>query len=186
MPLYRVLAVLFALDIALLAVAAAVGITLDGREAMLLHFKLGLLGSAFTCFLHVLVLFYLIGTGKDIRDAVEDFEDLRARFVPWTRAQKRRAFPPACFAIVLLIVATLMGGEVHSRVLVLARDGGATLPFRGVSAWWVHGFLVICAVLASLFAFYAELLTVRENRRGIDEINRELDARARQRAGIRS
>jgi len=175
MPLYRVLAVFILLDLALMALTATLGITLDGREAMITHFNMGLLTSSFTCFLHVLVLFYLIGTGKDVRDAAEDYADLRERFFPWTRAQKRRVFPPACFAIVLMVVATLMGGEVHSRVLTV--DQGNTLPFRGVTAWWIHLLFVILAVASSLWAFWAEYTTVKENKRGIDELNGELASR---------
>lgn len=176
MPLYRVLTVLIVIDGLLLALTATLGITLDGREAMLNHFSMGLFTSSFTCFIHVLCLFYLIGTGKDVRDAVEDHDDLRSRFVPWTREQKRRLFPPACFALVLIIVATLMGAEVHSRVLGV--DGGDTLPFRGVTAWWVHLLCVVLALAASAWAFWAEIVTVKENRRGIDELNRELESRA--------
>ncbi len=175
MPLYRVLTVLIILDGLLLAFTATLGIALDGRETMMRHFTFALLTSSFTCFIHVLCLFYLIGTGKDVRDAVEEHEDLRAKFVPWTRSQKRRLFPPACFAVTLIIVATLMGGEVHSRVLSV--DSGKTLPFREVTGWWVHLLFVILALGVSAWAFWAEIVTVKENRRGIEELNRELAAR---------
>lgn len=175
MPFYRALLVLIFLDLLLLGFTATLGITLDGREALLRHFSMGLLSSSFTCFIHVLCLFYLIGTGKDVRNAIEDHEDLRARFLPWTRVQKRRVFPPACFAIALIIVATLMGGEVHSRILAV--DGGQTLPLRGVTAWWIHLLLVILALATSGWAFWAEVTTLKENRRGIEELNRELESR---------
>ena len=83
MPLYRALLVLIIIDAALLAWTAAVGATLgeaaSPREAMLDHFKLGLLSSSLTCFIHVLCLFYLIGTGKDVRVAVEEHEEESTR-----------------------------------------------------------------------------------------------------------
>jgi len=171
-PLYVVLIALIAVDTVLVGLTASLGVALDGREAMMRHFVMGLATAMFTCFIHVLVLFYLIGTGKDIRDAVADDPELNERYLPWTRAQKRRAFPPACLAIALVIVATLMGGEVHSRVI--AFDGGVTLPFRTLPAWWIHLACVIAALAANGYAFYAEVLAVKENRRGIDEINRRL------------
>lgn len=174
MPLYFVIIFLVALDGLILAATAAVGFTLDGKPAMDLHFKLGLLSSFLTCFIHVLVLFYFIGTGKDIRDAVDDHPQLAARFVPWTRAQKRRVFPPACFSLAFIILATLLGGEVHSRIL--AAGGGTELPFRGVTAWWIHLVLVIAALLSSGFAFYIEIAAARDNRRAIEELNRSLTA----------
>jgi len=174
MPLYFIIIILVALDGLILAATAAVGMTLDGKPAMDLHFKLGLLASFFTCFIHVLVLFYFIGTGKDIRDAVEDHPELAARFVPWTRAQKRRVFPPACFSLTFIILATLLGGEVHSRIL--AAGGGTALPFRGVTAWWIHLVAVVAALISSAFAFYTEIAAVRDNRRAIEELNEALTA----------
>jgi TRAP-type C4-dicarboxylate transport system permease small subunit len=178
MPLHVVLTVLMAIDVVFIAATAVMGLGLTDQASMMQHYVAGMLTSMLTCFIHVLVLFYLIGTGKDIREAVEEDPDLKERYWPWTRRQKRRAFPPACFAIVLMIVATLMGGEVHSRLLVV--DGGATLPFRGITAWWVHGALVVAAVLVSAWAFVVELAVARENRKGILEINAELERRERE------
>ena len=173
MPLYVVLIVLIALDAVVLCLTAALGVTLDGREAVLLHFNMGLLAAMLTCFIHILVLFYFIGTGKDIREAIESDPELKKRYLPWTREQKRHVFPPACLALSLMIIATLMGGEIHSRLI--AYDAGVTLPFRQLSAWWVHLFFVAAALLASGFAFYAEVVAVKENRRGIEDINSTLD-----------
>ena len=173
MPLYVVLILLIALDVVVLCLTAALGVTLDGRESVLLHFNMGLLSAVLTCFIHILVLFYFIGTGKDIRDAIESDPELKRRYLPWTREQKRRVFPPSCLALSLMIIATLMGGEIHSRLI--AYDAGVTLPFRQLPVWWVHLFFVIAALLASGYAFYAEVVAVKENRRGIEDINSTLD-----------
>lgn len=172
MPLYVVLLILISIDAALLAMTATIGITLEGQASLLLHFKAGLVSSMFTCFIHVLVLFYLIGTGKDVRDAVEDSPDLSARYVPWTREQKRKVFPPACFSTALMIIATLMGGEIHSRVLAAGR--GVTFPIRQLPGWWVHVVLVAAALIVTAHAFVMEVKTVKENRRGIEELNAAL------------
>jgi len=182
MPLYRVLQAFIVLDLGLFALTATLGAGLDGRDEMMRHFLLGLLTSSFTCFIHVLVLFYLIGTGKDIRDAVEDYDDLRERYVPRTRALKRSVFPAACLAIVSMIVATLLGGEVHSRILAAqgrraVEEPDAPLPFRAVTAWWVHLLLVGIALASSAWAFLVEVRAAKANRRGIEELNRELEAR---------
>ena len=139
------------------------------------HYLLGLLVSTLTCFIHCLVLFDLIGTGGDVREAVEEHPDLSAEYGAWVRRQKARAFPAACFAIVFMVVAVLMGGEVHSRLI--AASGGADLPLRGVPFWWVHLLFVVAAVLSSAFAFRVELEVVKENRRGILSLNEELERR---------
>ena len=173
--MYPVLLTLILLDALLIAVEVTLGITLTGPRDVNRHYLLGLLVSMFTCFIHCLVLFYLIGTGKDIRDAVEDHSDLAEEYFPWTNYQKRRAFPPACFALALMVFAALMGGEVHSRLLGAMVDD--VLPLRGVSAWWVHLVAVVAAVLTSAYAFVVELAVVRDNRAAIGRINAELARR---------
>jgi H+/gluconate symporter-like permease len=180
-PLYAVLLVFIALDGAFIAFTATMGLTLGDSASIYRHYLAGMLTAMLTCFIHVLVLFYLIGTGKDIRDAVEDEPDLKERYVPWTRAQKRCVFPPACFAIALIVVAALMGGEIHSRIL--AAGGGETFPIRSLTGWWVHLLFVVLAVVTTGYAFTAEVRTVKENRRGILELNAELERRAQGRAG---
>ena len=176
MPLYAVLIVLIGIDAVLLAATAAIGITIVDPATMYRHYVMGMASSMLTCFIHVLVLFYLIGTGKDVRDAVDEHPDLKETYVPWTRLQKRRVFPPACFAIALMVVATLMGGEVHSRLL--AAEGGRSLPVRGVTAWWIHLLFVVLALLTSAVAFRAEVASTRESRRAIESLNAELARRA--------
>ena len=169
--------VLFSLviDCALIAFTSFLGITLsftEGTEGMTRHLLMGLFSAMLTCFIHVLVMFYLIGTGKDIRDAIEDHGELKERFVPLTRQLKSRAFPVATLGISLVIIAVLMGGEVHSRII---RPTGE-LPFRAVTAWWVHLVFVVAAVASNVGAFCVELRVVKENRASIDEINRVLRA----------
>jgi len=181
LPLHAVLRILIVLDIVLLAGTAALGMTLSDSASIYRHYVLGMAASMFTCFIHVLVLFYLIGTGKDIRDAVEGAPDLMETYVPLTRRLKRRVFPAACFAIALMVVATLMGGEVHSRLL--AADGGRTLPVRGVPAWWVHLVFVALALLVSAIAFQAEGAAARETRKAIETLNAELARREGEGAG---
>ena len=173
--MYPVLLTLIVLDVLLIAVEVAFGITLERPEDVNRHYLLGLLVSMYTCFIHCLVLFYLIGTGKDIRDAVEDHKDLAAEYFPWTNRQKRRAFPPACFALALMVFAALMGGEVHSRLLGGLSDG--QLPLRGIALWWIHLMAVVAAVALSGYAFVVELAVVRANRDAIDRINAELTLR---------
>jgi hypothetical protein len=175
LALHVVLRILIALDIALLAGTAALGIGVSDASSIYEHYVLGMAASMFTCFIHVLVLFYLIGTGKDIRDAVEDIPELAGTYVPLTRRLKKRVFPPACFAIALMVVATLMGGEVHSRLL--AADGGRTLPIRGIPVWWIHLVFVVLAFLGSALAFRAEVSAARETRKAIEALNAELARR---------
>ena len=157
----------------LIAVAVTFGLTLDGKEALVRHFLLGLFTVCFTCFIHVLVMFYLIGTGKDIRDAVEESPELGDRFIPLTRQLKRLVFPRATLALFLSVFGVLMGGEIHSRVISAPLIDGQ-YPIRALGGWWVHAALTGLAILANAWAFFGECRAARLNRRAIQEINAAL------------
>lgn len=166
------LAVFVLLDLAGLGYTAVEGLTLGDNASVRAHFLSGVLTTILIVFTHSLVLFYLIGTGMDIREAVSESEALRGRFVPLTRRLKREVFPAACTAAALSVVAALVGADVHSRLISAAGALDAELPLRGVSGWWLHLGAVVLAVCANLWAFHAELRAVAANRRAIGEINR--------------
>jgi len=180
-----VLATLVVLDLLALVATSALGVVLGDAASARLHLLAGVLTTIAFCFTHSLVLFYLIGSGKDIREAVEDQPDLFERYVPMTKRFKRRAFPWACAGGVLIIAVALSGAEVHSRLIsaavALLGDGAlaedAAIPLRQVSGWWVHLALLIVAAAVHFRAFAAEFGVVRDNRRAIGEINAELAAR---------
>jgi hypothetical protein len=173
---YAVLLTLIVIDLVFLGLTGGMGMVLSSAESARTHLLMGVLAAMLCCFTHVLVLFYLIGTGKDVREAVEEDPELAAKYVPWTRLLKRQVFPWATLATASIIVAALMGAEVHSRLILGELESGV-LPFRAVPGWWVHLAVVLAAVALNLIAFRAELKTVRQNRRGIEEINRLLAAR---------
>jgi amino acid transporter len=170
--MYRVLLTLIVVDTFFLAVVLILGATLQSPTDVNRHYLLGLFASMATCFIHCLVLFYLIGTGKEVREAAADVPGLSEHYVAWTRRQKARAFPAASFAIVLMVLAVLMGGEVHSRLL--GSSDGQSLPLRGIPLWWIHVLSVGAAIVSSAWAFVVELDVVRENRRGIQLLNEKL------------
>lgn len=174
--MYIALFALITASAALLVATFSLGLTLDGSDALYSHFSLGLASAITSCFVHVLAMFYLIGTGVDIREAVEDDAELSAKFVPLTRQFKRRVFPPATLAIGFLILAVLLGGEIHSRVISAGQAG--PLPIRELTGWWVHGVAEALALAVQAWAFIAEVRVVRENRVAIREINETLHERA--------
>ena len=160
----------------LLAVTFTLGLTLDGQDALYSHFLLGFSSVVTNCFVHVLAMFYLIGTGVDIREAVEEDAELTAKFVPLTRQFKRRLFPPATLSIAFVILAALLGGEVHSRIVDNYIGAGQSGPMaiRELTGWWVHGLVVLIALAVQAWAFVTEVRVVRENRAVILEINAAL------------
>jgi hypothetical protein len=174
----------------LVALAIWLGMGTGTRESLLHHFQVGLLTSIFTLFIHCLVMFYLIGSGKDVRRAVEEHPELRERFLGAARSLKRRCFPIATFAILGILLAAFAGAWVHSELLIqhgLANEGRAgspeaLLPVRAVRGWWIHLALLIPALGLSAVAFLAEAGAIRGNVEMIEALNQELAARMPQAA----
>ncbi len=168
----RILLTLIVFDAAALAYTLALGLGLDDAVSIRDHLLAGMLASLLIIFTHVLVIFYLIGTGMDIREAVEEDEELSKKFIPLTRRLKKQVFPWACFSILLIIVASLLGAEVHSRMIPgPGGEAGASMPLRQVGGWWVHLVLALLAMGMNAFAFFVEFRAVRRNRGAIEEIN---------------
>ena len=152
--------------------ALVLGLGLDDAVSIRDHLMAGMLASVLIIFTHVLIIFYLIGTGMDIREAVEEDEELSKKFIPLTRQLKKQVFPWACFSILLIIVAALLGAEVHSRLIPgPGGEAGAPMPLRQVGGWWVHLVFSLLALGMNAFAFIAEFRAVKRNRGVIEEIN---------------
>ena len=171
----QILLTLILFDAAALAYTLFLGLGLDDAVSIRDHLLAGMMASVLIIFTHVLIIFYLIGTGMDIREAVEEDEELSKKFIPLTRRLKKQVFPWACFSILLIIVASLLGAEVHSR-LIPGPGGGAevSMPLRQVGGWWVHLVFSLLALGMNAFAFVAEFRAVTRNRGAIEEINVEL------------
>ena len=166
----QTLLTLILFDAAALVYALALGLGLSDAVSVREHLLAGMLASVLIIFTHVLVIFYLIGTGMDIREAVEEDDSLAKKYVDFTRRLKKKVFPLACSAILLIIVASLLGAEVHSR-LIPAPGAEAVLPLRQVGGWWVHLAFSLLALCVNAAAFVAEFRAVRKNRGAIEEIN---------------
>lgn len=168
----RILLTLIFFDAIALVYSFILGLGLSDAVSVRDHLLGGMLAAVLIIFTHVLIIFYLIGTGLDIREAVEEDEEKLRKYVPLTRRLKKRVFPWACFSILLIIVAALLGAEVHSRLIPGPGGGeGALMPFRQVGGWWLHLLCVLLALGVNLVAFAVEFRAVSSNRRAIEEIN---------------
>ncbi|MEM7263131.1 MAG: hypothetical protein AAF488_14165 [Planctomycetota bacterium] len=174
--MYPVLLTLVGLNFLAVAATATMGVMIESTDSVYLHFLWGLGTTILICFTHLLVLFYLIGTEGDIKEALEPHPDLAETYVPRAKALKMRAFPAGSGAVLLTIFAALMGGEVHSRLLMQSPPDQPP-PVREISVWWHHLVFVIIALTVNIVAFQREFQVVRENRRTIVEINEKLESR---------
>lgn len=102
-------------------------------------FLLGTLG-------HAMTMFYFIGTGKVVREAVQEAApagDWLAR----TREFKQHVFPAAMWAIGFIMVTSILGGAVDT----------------GHLPGWVHGLLGIGAVVVGARAVVFEIVCISSN-----------------------
>lgn len=77
------------------------------------HFVTGLFASFLSVFAHCMSMFYFIGTGKIIREAVAEHK-LDAAFDREAAGFKLRYFPIASFAITATMATPIVGGAVHA------------------------------------------------------------------------
>ena len=165
----QILLTLILFDAAAIVYAFVLGLDLGDAVPVSDHLLAGMLASFLLIFTHVLIIFYLIGTGIDIREAVEADEVHAKKYITLTRRLKKRVFPWACFSILLIIVAALLGAEVHSRLISVPTGG--SLPLRQVGGWWFHLVFVLLALGVNSIALVVEFRAVSLNRRAIEEIN---------------
>ncbi len=175
----RVFAALMVMEALLLTLASYHGLVMDTGESALSHVTSGFLTAIYNMFVHCLVMFYLIGAGKDIKRAVEDYPELQEEFVPPTRNLKKRVFPAATFAILTILIAAFAGAYVHSEILAsgdTSRTAQDPLPIRAIGLWWIHLALLIPAVCINVFAFVVEAAVIRDNVGIIRRLNERLES----------
>lgn len=97
-------------------------------------------------FAHSMAMFYFIGTGVQIKDAVKNHV-LSPEFVNETKALKKEVFPIAMLTMGVVMAAFIVGGGVHTHAVPR----------------WVHTGLAFAAVLVSARAFWIESRAIYRN-----------------------
>jgi hypothetical protein len=134
-----------------------------------LHFFLGLFTVLFTLALHCLIFIYFLGTGRWVKEVAIAYRMPDEPLPKLTRELKRKAFPPALFAM-LVAIATAAAG---------------TAAQRQEWHWSIHLTLAVATLAVNAWAFVVESRCVRINVGVIDEVMREVD-RLRAAAGLPS
>ena len=125
-----------------------VGYRIDGAETFNLHLLLGLAAAFLLLFSHCWIMFYLIGTGKAVKEAVAD-HGLDAGYVEETKRLKGDSYPAMMLAIALAMATFILGGGVST----------------GVLPGWVHWGLFYATLVAQLRALLIEGRVLAANRR---------------------
>lgn len=121
------------------------------------HLLVGLGTGLLTVAAHCLIFGIFTGAGKDTRELVQDLK-LDSKYTGSTKAFRSKAFPPALYAILLVVLTTCFGGALSS--------GGS--PFQR----WVHLLLAWATFFYNVKAFRLEARCVRENAAILAQVNR--------------
>jgi hypothetical protein len=121
------------------------------------HVLVGLASSLLLLFSHCWIMFYLIGTGKAIKDAVKE-NGLEQELIEETKRFKNESYPSLMLAMGLVMATFILGGGVAT----------------GSVPSWIHHALFYAAVLVQAYSLRIEWRVLGENERLMVAIDRRL------------
>src|SRR4051794_39535003 len=130
-----------------------------------LHVFLGIVASTTTLGVHCLIFIYFLGTGRWVKEVAEAYKIPDDPLPKLTRELKRKAFPPALFAMLVPIATAAAGAAVQTEVL----------------HWGWHATGAVASLVVNLWAFWVELDCVETNSGVIDQVMKEVDRIRRER-----
>jgi len=121
------------------------------------HLLVSLLAAFVSISAHCLIFGIFTGAGKDTRELVQDL-NLSTEFVRQTKAFRKITFPPALYAILMILITSFFGGA-------LSKWGGNLVLAHGLFALLTFGY--------NLKTFWLEFKCVRENALILRKVNSE-------------
>jgi len=140
--------------------SAAIGFTIEaggGGNSLSTHLLLALLSSLLILFSHSWIMFYLIGTGKAIKEAVAE-HDLNLDYVEKTKEFKNKCYPWLMFAMGITMATFILGGGVYA----------------GVIPPWLHQGLFYATLAIQLKTLFISGSILKENEQLMRTIDRGL------------
>jgi hypothetical protein len=145
------------LSVAGLIVSHVLGLIANDTAGLLRHTTAAIFATMLTLLTHSMMMFYFIGKGKAIREAVTE-SNLSREFVVEISQARKPVFSIATFAMLLTIAAGLVGGGVDV--------GSMPAGLHQVLAW--------SAVAANVAAVRVEMRAMATGSRIVAEIDRLL------------
>jgi hypothetical protein len=121
------------------------------------HISFGIFSTMVTLLAHSMMMFYLIGKGKAVKDAMAE-GGLQGNFYNRIARARKPVFSSGTLAMFVTIVAAILGASADT----------GTLPVI------VHAITAYGAVAANLGAAKMEIDAIGEASRVVDEVNRLL------------
>lgn len=122
------------------------------------HLLVSLLAAFIAISAHCLIFGIFTGAGKDTRELVQDLS-LNPEFVGQTKAFRKLTFPPALYAILMILLTAFLGGALSSW-------GGGKFAL-------IHGLFACLTLAYNIKTFRLEFQCVRENSLILRKVNFE-------------
>jgi hypothetical protein len=149
-------ALLTGVCVALAGLAATAYFGLAGNDVSR-HISYGFFSALLTLLAHSMMMFYLIGKGKAVKDAMAE-RKLVGDYYRRIAAARKPVFSIGTLAMAVTMVAAILGGGV---------DTGVLPPM-------VHATMAYGAILSNFAAIKIEIDALSESSRIVDEVNRLL------------
>jgi hypothetical protein len=147
-------ALVSAIALGVLGLIAAAVLGLRGADVSL-HISFGFFSTMVTILAHSMMMFYLIGKGKAVKDAMAE-NGLTGDYHRRIAAARRPVFSIGTLAMGITMTAAIIGASVDT----------------GVMPAIVHAMIAYGAIAANLAAAKIEIDALTESSRVVDEVNR--------------
>ena len=151
-------ALLSAVGIGLVGLVATIIVGLRGTEVSR-HVSFGVFSTLVLLLAHSMMMFYLIGKGKAVKDAMAEHR-VTGDYYRRIAAARKPVFSIATFAMAATMVTAILGASVDT----------------GVMPAIVHGMIAYGAVACNLAALKIEVDALLASARVVDEVNRLLES----------
>jgi hypothetical protein len=151
-------ALLSAVGIGLVGMAAAVYLGLRGTDISR-HISFGIFSTLVILLAHSMMMFYLIGKGKAVKDAMAE-HNVVGDYYRRIAAARKPVFSIGTFAMVATMVTAILGASV---------DTGVLPPI-------VHGMIAYGAIACNLAAAKIEIDALIASARIVDEVNSKIQS----------
>src|SRR5262249_19836712 len=121
------------------------------------HVLVAVFATMLNLLAHSLMMFYLLGKGRAVKEAVAE-NSLPGDYVARVTRLRGPVFSRATYAMMLTMIAAIIGASVDVRVIPK----------------WPHAVLAIAAIAMNLLAVYTEIIALRGAQRVVDEVNAQI------------
>ena len=149
-------ALLSAVGLGLLGMVVAVFLGLRGTDISR-HITFGIFSTMVILLAHSMMMFYLIGKGKAVKDAMAE-HNVTGDYYRRIAAARKPVFSIGTFAMLATMVAAILGASVDTHVLPPV----------------VHGMLAYGAIACNLAALKIEVDALTASSRIVDEVNSKI------------